>query len=240
LIAAQVAMTSLAQHRSESPPTVSRLPQKEGADSIAARERLHMKMTVLREPSGGDKERADEMVATARKGLSKYVDYRLAEKDGYHIARTPMCRRIYHFTNYSVQRATNLGAQLNPEQPTSLIYEKQGNGYKLIAAMYTAPATASEEDLDRRVPLSVAQWHIHANVCMPRRDQMQRLWESYPDFGEIGRIHSKEECELAAGRFLPFLNGWMIHLYLFEKDPAEIWSAHREMEEESGPPIRCY
>jgi hypothetical protein len=210
------------------------------ADSIAARENLHMKLSVLRAPHQGDHRRAEEIVATARWALAKYVDYRLAEKDGYHIARTPMCRRLYHFTSYAVQRAVNSGAELNPAKPTSLIYEKEENGYKLIGAMYTAPAAASEGDLDRRVPLSVAQWHIHADVCMPRRDQMYRLWESSPDFGEIGRIHNKEECERLGGHFLPFLNGWMIHLYLFEKNPAEIWSAHREMEEESGQPLRCY
>ena len=29
--------------------------------------------------------------------------------------------------------------RLNPDHPTSLLYEKQGDGYKLIGVMYTAP-----------------------------------------------------------------------------------------------------
>ncbi|MGB8583682.1 MAG: hypothetical protein WCD47_22885 [Candidatus Sulfotelmatobacter sp.] len=46
----------------------------------------------------------------------------------------------------------------NPRHPTSLLYEKHGDDYKLIGVMYTAPKRFGEDQLDQRVPLSVAQW----------------------------------------------------------------------------------
>ncbi len=55
----------------------------------------------------------------------------------------------------------------NPEHPTSLLYEKHGDDYKLIGVMYTAPKRFTEDQLDERVPLSIAQWHEHVNFCFP-------------------------------------------------------------------------
>ncbi len=36
----------------------------------------------------------------------------------------------------------------NPEHPTSLLYEKHGDDYKLIGVMYTAPKRLGEDELD--------------------------------------------------------------------------------------------
>ena len=33
--------------------------------------------------------------------------------------------------------------------------------------MYTAPYEVIEEELNRRVPLSIARWHLHTNLCLP-------------------------------------------------------------------------
>ncbi len=68
-----------------------------------------------------------------------------------------------HFTNNSYAMENALG--FNPAHPTSLLYEVDGSNYKLIGAMYTAPKRLNEDDLDKRVPLSVAQWHAHVNFC---------------------------------------------------------------------------
>jgi hypothetical protein len=70
---------------------------------------------------------------------------------------------MYHFTNYAYAAEARL--RFNPEHPTSLLYEKHADGYKLIGVMYTAPKRFTEEQLDDRIPLSVAQWHEHVNFC---------------------------------------------------------------------------
>ena len=50
---------------------------------------------------------------------------------------------MYHFTNY--RYAMEAAFNFNPEHPTSLLYEKHGDDYKLIGVMYTAPKRLSED-----------------------------------------------------------------------------------------------
>src|SRR6266566_4164438 len=76
-----------------------------------------------------------------------------------------------HFTNY--RYGFEAVMRFNPEHPTSLLYEKTGDEYKLIGVMYTAPKNANCNELDKRIPLSIAQWHAHVNMCVPpkKRDK---------------------------------------------------------------------
>jgi hypothetical protein len=46
-----------------------------------------------------------------------------------------------------------------------------GGGYELVGATYTAPRNESSPELDMRVPLSVAQWHAHVNICARSRER---------------------------------------------------------------------
>jgi hypothetical protein len=65
--------------------------------------------------------------------------------------------------------------------------------------MYTAPQRASLDDLDRRVPLSIARWHLHTNVCIPRlgqRDRWTEMRDGQPVFGPLSPIATREACEL--------------------------------------------
>src|SRR4029079_1132675 len=48
---------------------------------------------------------------------------------------------------------------------------KQGDDYKLIGVMYTATKRFTEDQLNERIPLSVAQWHQHTNFCRPPDDR---------------------------------------------------------------------
>ena len=41
--------------------------------------------------------------------------------------------------------------------------------------MYTMPKRATPADLDKRIPLSVTQWHLHTNLCTPRKGQERIL-----------------------------------------------------------------
>lgn len=186
----------------------------------------HMKMTELRAPQPGDQERAAEIAGEARKVAEKYQDYHTALKDGYKIFLPNVPQKMYHFTNnwYAAEAAFHF----NPEKPTSLLYEKHGDDYKLIGVMYTAPKRAGEEELNKRIPLSVAQWHAHVNLCLPPKDQRGELGDPHPRFGLAGSIANEQECKDAGGRWFPQVFGWMVHVYPFEQNTADIWSVERQ------------
>ena len=187
----------------------------------------HMHMSSLRNSQPGDADRAQQIVTTARQSLARYHDYQAAEADGFSIFLPKFKQKMYHFTNW--RYAMEAEFRFNPEHPTSLLYEKRGeNEYKLIGAMYTAPARTSEDDLDKRVPLSVAQWHQHVNMCQPPPEKRGDMASKSPRFGLAGSITTQEECDAAGGTFKPHVFGWMVHLYPDEKRMDDIWSVERQ------------
>ena len=190
----------------------------------------HMKMTPMRLAVPGDEDRARSVVEAAHKVAEKYQDYKKALADGFVIFLPNVPQRQYHFTNY--RYALEAVLDFNPDHPTSLLYEKQGdNDYKIIGVMYTAPKHASLSELDSRVPLSIAQWHAHINLCLPAKGQNQTMLNPNPKFGLTGSIISKEKCDAAGGRFIPQIFGWMVHVYPFEQNQKDIWS----VEKQKGP-----
>ncbi len=186
----------------------------------------HMKMTTLRDLKPGDQEKADQVVAAARAVAEKYTDYKVALADGYRIFLPNLPQKQYHFTNY--RYAFEAAIHFNPEHPTSLLYEKSGDGYKLIGVMYTAPKKASWNDLDERIPLSIAQWHAHINLCLPPADRRTEAWGPHPKFGLAGSITTRDACDAAGGKFMPQIFGWMVHVYPLEQKPEDIWSVERQ------------
>jgi hypothetical protein len=186
----------------------------------------HMKMTTLRDLKPGDQEKADQVASAARKAAGKYADYKIALADGYKIFLPNVPQRQYHFTNY--RYAFEAAIEFNPEYPTSLLYEKNGNEYKLIGVMYTAPKNANWNELDQRIPLSIAQWHAHINLCMPPADRKKDAWGPNAKFGLGGSITTRDACEAAGGKFMPQIFGWMVHVYPFEQKPDDIWSVERQ------------
>ena len=186
----------------------------------------HMKMTELRPAKPDDAARAQQVAAEARKAAEKYMDYRTALGEGFKIFHPEVPQKMYHFTNYSY--AFEAAFKFDPEHPTSLLYEKHGDDYKLIGVMYTAPKRFTEEQLDERVPLSVAQWHEHVNFCRPPADRRAEMLLPHPQFGLRGSITTQEACDAAGGTFMPVVFNWMVHVYPFEKTPAEIFSAERQ------------
>ena len=186
----------------------------------------HMKMTTLRDLKPGDQEKADQVVAAARQAAEKYTDYKVALADGYKIFLPNLPQKQYHFTNY--RYAFEAAIQFNPDHPTSLLYEKTGDGYKLIGVMYTAPKSSNWNDLDQRIPLSVAQWHAHINLCLPPADRRSEAWGPHPKFGLAGSITTRADCDAAGGKFMPQIFGWMVHVYPFEQKPEDVWSVERQ------------
>jgi hypothetical protein len=186
----------------------------------------HMKMTILRDLKPGDQEKADQVVEAARKAAEKYTDYKVALADGYKIFLPNLPQKQYHFTNY--RYAFEAAFEFNPEHPTSLLYEKQGDDYKLIGVMYTAPKKATWNYLDQRIPLSIAQWHAHVNMCLPPSDRKNEAWGPNSKFGLAGSISTKADCDAAGGKFMPQIFGWMVHVYPLEQKPEDVWSVERQ------------
>lgn len=188
----------------------------------------HMRMTVLEKPQPGDSARAAEIVAAARASLVPYEDYHHALADGFHIFAPNVKQPVYHFT--SRNRAILAQFHFDPAKPTSLLYEKTSDStYRLVGAMYTAPRGASPADLNARIPLSVAQWHLHTNLCFPRLGQRNRLTERGSDgrplFGLNGSISTEAACTAAGGRFIPQIFNWMVHIHPMATDPSAVWGA---------------
>lgn len=178
----------------------------------------HMKFTAARPLTDADRLRADRIVVTLRTTLEQYRDADAALKDGYQPFLPNLPLPEHHFTNY---RNGFLEAfTFNPARPTSLLYRRKGGEYTLVGAMYTAPKRATEDQLHSRVPLSVATWHAHVNICMPGRGTPRPDWTL---FGLKGTIATSEACEQTGGRFFPQLFGWMVHVYPYEQDPARVW-----------------
>jgi len=186
----------------------------------------HMKMTELRAMRPGDAERAQKVLEGARKASEKYLDYHVALNDGFRIFLPNVPQKVYHFTSYAYGREAAFS--FNPEHPTSLLYEKHGDDYKLVGVMYTAPKRFTEDDLDQRIPLSIAQWHEHVNFCRAPLGHIMESFGPNPRFGFKGSIASREECDAAGGTFIPLVFNWMVHVYPFEKDQAAIWSVERQ------------
>lgn len=187
----------------------------------------HMKMTALRPVKAGDQEKADQVVEAARKVAEKYKDYKVALADGFKIFFPDVPQKQYHFTNY--QYGYQAAFNFNPDKPTSLLYEKHGDDYTLVGVMYTAKKNAPEDELDSRIPLSIAQWHAHVNLCMPPESRKRELLQPTPKFGLHGSISTREDCVAAGGRFLPQVFGWMVHVYPLEKNAADVWSVEKQM-----------
>jgi hypothetical protein len=181
----------------------------------------HMYMTKLRAASDSDWARADHIAAELRDAIEPYRDYRVALASGFRPFLPNVPQDIYHFTNY--QNGFLESFTFDPARPTSLLYRKTSSGYELVGAMYTMPRSATEDQLNARIPLSVAQWHQHTNLCIPPRGMSRADIMNSKEFGLEGSISTKEGCDAAGGRFFPVVLGWMVHVYPFEPTREKVW-----------------
>lgn len=183
----------------------------------------HMYLTPQRAEQSGDRAKADAVVAAARLAMEPYRDYHKAAAEGYKIFLPNIPQPLYHFTNYRHMWASR--TRFDPLKPTSLLYKKADDGgYTLVGAMYTDRVGATEDELNDRIPLSVAHWHQHVNFCRAPVGQAAAYLGRDAKFGLLGSITTREACEAAGGRFLPHVLGWMVHVYPYEADPQKIWS----------------
>jgi hypothetical protein len=186
----------------------------------------HMTMTSMRPQTPEDIQRANEIVAQLRAGIEKYRDYHVALNSGYKIFMPKVPQPEYHFTNYV--NGFLEAFTFDPARPTSLLYRKTATGYELVGAMYTMPKRATEDQLNARVPLSVAMWHLHTNLCMPPHAQIRNA--DWTKFGLKGSIATQDACDAAGGRFRPSIFGWMVHVYPYEDSLDKIFAMHHHMD----------
>ena len=147
--------------------------------------------------------------------------------EGFKIFHPEVPQKQYHFTNY--RYAIEAAFKFNPEHPTSLLYEKNGDDYRLVGVMYTAPKRFTEDDLNQRIPLSIAQWHEHVNFCAaPAGPQAGNAGTESEVRPEGIDHHSGRNATPTVASFIPSSFNWMVHLYPLEKDAAQIWSVDRQ------------
>src|SRR5579862_7421911 len=182
----------------------------------------HMYMTKLRTPATpAEWAKADEIVKELREAIEQdqYKNYQVALSDGFRIFMPNLPQAEYHFTNYYNGFLESFS--FDPSRPTSLLYKKNKAGYDLIGAMYTMPKRVTEDQLNERIPLSIAQWHLHTKLCAPPKGE--RATADRSKFGLQGSIVTKEACTEAGGTFYPVIFGWMVHVYPFEDSREKIW-----------------
>ena len=182
----------------------------------------HMTMTAMRPQTPADVEKANEIVAQLKGGIEKYRDYHVALNDGFKIFMPNVPQPEYHFTSY--ENGFLAAMHFDPSRPTSLLYKKSGDGYELVGAMYTMPKRASQEQLDQRVPLSMAMWHLHTNLCLPPQSGLKIA--DWTKFGLRGSITTQDACDAAGGRFRPSIFGWMVHVYPYETSLDNVFAMH--------------
>lgn len=189
----------------------------------------HMRMTELQPMQPGDQQRADAVVAAAKQAMAPYQDYRKALADGYHIFLPNVPQPQYHFTKTS--NGIEAAFHFDPLKPTSLLYKKTADGgYKLVGVMYTDRFRATPEELNERIPLSIARWHQHINFCAAPRGEEAAYFGPHAKFGLRGSIITREACDAAGGTFYPHIFGWMVHVYPYETDPKKIWATNDDAE----------
>jgi len=183
----------------------------------------HLTVTPEWPAAPADEARADSVVHEARAALARYADLSVAERDGYRMFAPKQKRqKVYHYSLRA--NAIRSASVFDPARPTALLYQPQSDGtVRLIGAMYTAPATLSLEELNERIPLSVAQWHQHTNICIPQGGL--KAWKAGSRdkrFGPGGSITTAEACSAAGGTFRAQPRAWMVHANVF-LDPDEVW-----------------
>ena len=165
-------------------------PQADAGNSMTGGDMSHMAghmfLTSLRPMQPGDQQKADAVVAEAKQAMEPYRDYHKALADGYRIFLPNVPQAIYHFSRRDYAIAARW--QFNPAFPTSLLYTKTPDGgYKLVGVMYTDRVDATEDELNDRIPLSIARWHQHINFCKAPRPAENSL--------------SRTRCQVRPARF---------------------------------------
>src|ERR1035438_2134712 len=188
----------------------------------------HMCITPARPDLSGDQDRAKAVVDQVRTAIEKYKDYKKAIADGYIQANPTVDQPQFHFTNDA--NAKYADTVFDPTRPTSLLYYHTAQKrFALEGVMFTTRPSASEDELNRRIPLSVARWHKHTNFCGAPANKVKEYFGEHPKFGMFGSIHTRSACVAEGGTFFPEVFTWMIHVFPYESDFKDQFSMNDDI-----------
>jgi hypothetical protein len=148
-------------------------------------------------------------VRTLRTALAQFPTLAAAESAGYR-SRLPgtmqQRRRMLHVARPRSRPGTT---EFDAAAPQALLYRRDESGrFQLAGAMFVAPEGATEADLDARIPLSVARWHQHLDVCRGPNGEMKPRYL---------RATTASACEAAGGRFRSE-SRYMVHVMVDSGD----------------------
>jgi hypothetical protein len=188
----------------------------------------HMCITPMRLKQPGDEAKAKAVVAQVRATIEKYKDYKKALADGYVQANPTVDQPQFHFNNNANAKLAD--SEFDPARPTSLLYfQTPTQKFRLEGVMFTARPNATEDELNARIPLSVARWHKHTNFCGAPENKVKEYFGKNPKFGMFGSIHTKEACDAEGGIFLPVIFTWMIHVFPYEDNFKNVFSMNDDV-----------
>ena len=169
----------------------------------------HMSFTALRSGTAADTARALAVVHTLRAAIARYPTLATAESAGYR-SRLPeaMQRRrpLLHVGRPGPRAGTG---EFDPTSPQALLYRRDASGeFVLSGAMFVAPEGATEDDLDASIPLSVARWHRHFDVCRGPKGELKPRYR---------RARTASACESMGGRFRSE-SRYMVHVMVDSGD----------------------
>ena len=174
----------------------------------------HTRMSEMRDTvAPEDMAHTQRLLAILRHDLVRYRDPAAAERDGYlREGEDVPAGSLKHFFKY--ENFAKNQDHLDPEAPAAILYRRTATGFELAGVMFTAPITASMDELDKRVPLALGHWHSHRNICVPHKDAAPlRTHAERAPFGFGGSITTRAACDAAGGVFLDNVYGWMTHVY---------------------------
>ena len=101
-------------------------------------------------------------------------------------------------------------SHFDPLKPTSLLYKKKADGgYKLVGVMYTDRVDATEDELNERIPLSIARWHQHINFCKAPKGRRRLTLEPTLNLDCSAPLPRKKHVRRQAASFVrTCLDGW--------------------------------
>ncbi|HTW47454.1 MAG TPA: hypothetical protein VMD92_05870 [Acidobacteriaceae bacterium] len=183
----------------------------------------HMCITPLRPMQPGDLEKVQALIAQIKVSIEKYKDYKKALADGYVIANPKVEQPQFHFTNDAYVRLAD--TQWDPTKPSSLLYwHTPTERFRLEGVMYTDSTSATLDELNQRIPLSIARWHEHTNFCAAPANKVSEYHGENPKFGMFGSIHTAAACKAEGGTFFPIIFSWMIHVFPYETNLKDVFS----------------
>jgi dienelactone hydrolase len=197
-----------------------------GADARPDTE-VHLELSPARPATADDSTRADMLLVDVRAALRRYRDVRVAAADGFEeLPDVDGKHSMHHLSNWAWAAAE--GRRFDAAKPTSLLYREDAGGtLRLAGAMYTAPGSATTEELDQRIPVSLARWHRHINWCTPKSatgSHWVATQNGSPLYGPRSPVATRDACIAGGGVFYPRVFGWMVHVAIVgSDDPGVVW-----------------